>query len=330
MIEWLPALERPPPLTTAQPETAGLSCWIRRYNASMRTLLLVSSVALLYSQSSQLPPRDRAEQKQTARGKQDSSQNGPRSTVPPPAPEASGVNEPPSRNETNPAREKTDQVWKKALTPETWPNWALVIVGGFAAYAAIRTLRAIKEQARIARIGLKATRVATSAATVSAKAARESADTATRAAELAEKTLHLTERADMLINAVPISTYPEFNADSVIHIVFKNFGRTRASRVEVTSQLFLVGIELAGTDAQPLPVAAAVGPGADLGVSFQPMHKWLNLETFEKICNGEIVLRFEAEAVYFDVFDKRHHTRCSGTFMPEHRAFGIDSNQEAD
>jgi hypothetical protein len=36
MIHWLPDLGRPPPAATAQPETAGLFCWARRYNAAMR------------------------------------------------------------------------------------------------------------------------------------------------------------------------------------------------------------------------------------------------------------------------------------------------------
>jgi hypothetical protein len=36
MIHWLPDLGRPPPAAMAQPERAGLFCWARRYNATMR------------------------------------------------------------------------------------------------------------------------------------------------------------------------------------------------------------------------------------------------------------------------------------------------------
>jgi hypothetical protein len=57
MIEWLFALERPPPRSTAQPETAGLFGWAQRYNAPMRTLtLLVFLVAGEWSQA-QEPPK---------------------------------------------------------------------------------------------------------------------------------------------------------------------------------------------------------------------------------------------------------------------------------
>jgi hypothetical protein len=64
MIRWQPALERPPPRTTAQPETAGLfycskpgydSChsWMR---VAMSTLILIALAALLQIPSPEVPP----------------------------------------------------------------------------------------------------------------------------------------------------------------------------------------------------------------------------------------------------------------------------------
>jgi hypothetical protein len=200
-----------------------------------------------------------------------------------------------------------------------------------AAILALKTLSAIKEQARIARIGLHATRVAASAATVSAKAARESADTARATAELAETALHLTERADILIDGVTVSTSPAFTGDTVFRIVFKNFGRTRGNRVEISSRLlFVPEIKLIVEDNRPKILAAVLGAGKTLTSAFQFMRECLTEETFERIAQGELVLRFEAEVLYFDVFDKRHHTKCSGTFMPEACGFRVDANQEAD
>ena len=53
-------------------------------------------------------------------------------------------------------------------------------------------------------------------------------------------------------------------------------------------------------------------------------------ETYLGICEGTAPLRFETEIAYFDVFDKPHFAKCSGTFAPEICAFRIDANQEAD
>src|SRR6266542_3922641 len=57
MIEWQPALERPPPPRAAQPEMAGLFCWAQRYNARMRTqiVLLCLACSMAWSQSQQPP-----------------------------------------------------------------------------------------------------------------------------------------------------------------------------------------------------------------------------------------------------------------------------------
>jgi hypothetical protein len=160
---------------------------------------------------------------------------------------------------------------------------------------------------------------------------KQQEETATRAAELAEKALLLTERADILIDGVTVSTYPKFTGDTVFRIVFKNFGRTRGSRVEISSRLlFVPEIELVMEDDRPRVLAAVLGAGDTLTSAFQFIRDWVTQRTFESIVRGELVLRFETEVRYFDVFDKPHHTKCSGTFMPENCCFRIDSNQEAD
>jgi len=60
------------------------------------------------------------------------------------------------------------------------------------------------------------------------------------------------------------------------------------------------------------------------------MDHWMKKETYLGICEGTAPLRFETEIAYFDVFDKPHFAKCSGTFAPEICAFRIDANQEAD
>jgi hypothetical protein len=191
-----------------------------------------------------------------------------------------------------------------------------------AAYVGLKTLGAIKQQGRIARVGLRASRIAASASTVAAKAAKESADTASRA-------LLLTERADILIEAVPISNHPVFDAASVISIVFKNFGRTRANQVQVRNELHITGVALAGPFQKPLS-AAVLAARQTLEPHFHRIGEWLTAETARNILDGKAVLRFEAEVFYIDVFGQPHRTKGSGAFVPQTCSFRIDTNMEAD
>jgi hypothetical protein len=199
-------------------------------------------------------------------------------------------------------------------------SWALVIVGFFGVRIALGSLAAIRDQ-------VGSSRVAADAAMASAEAAKASIEIATRSAELAENALHLTERADILVRAVEISTYPALSPESVICIVFKNYGPTRGSRVRITSRLILP--DQIGIEESPLP-SSVLGAGDTLCSGFAPMTRWAPQEMFLGIREGRVPLRFETEAVYFDVFGRRHHTKCSGMFMPIGCSFSHDENQEAD
>jgi hypothetical protein len=79
VIEWLPALERPPPRTKAQPEGAGLFYWTRRYNAPMRTLLLVPFLcSTMWSQTEkppETPPATKDNAAQVAQHEKGANQN---------------------------------------------------------------------------------------------------------------------------------------------------------------------------------------------------------------------------------------------------------------
>jgi hypothetical protein len=40
-------------------------------------------------------------------------------------------------------------IWHKAFAPELWSNWALVVIGVFGTWAALRTLRSIEKQTKV-------------------------------------------------------------------------------------------------------------------------------------------------------------------------------------
>jgi hypothetical protein len=175
----------------------------------MRTLLLVCLVVQSFAQS---PPRDRAEQKQSTDNKQGGASSAPGSTATPPASKPGGIDQPGTGDKGRPTDEKTDKVWEKAFAPEAWSNWGLLVAAVVASWLAFRTLGVIRRQT----------------------------EEAIRAGRLAEQALHLTERADILLDAVTVSTYPKFTADTVFKVVFKNFGRTRGNRVEINARLLFV------------------------------------------------------------------------------------------
>jgi hypothetical protein len=286
----------------------------------MRTLLLVFFAGLLLAQSVPSPsvprePRDRAEGQHRTHKKESVAQHGPESPTLPPTADAGRIDKPTARNQTEEPKQKTNQIWEEVLLPETWANWALVIVGIVAARIALKTLGAIQRQV--------------AANEVSADAAKTSADTAARQAELAEKALHLTERADILIDAVSISTYPDFTPESEIKICFKNYGRTRGHDIRANVRLFVPDMENSATEAAPLPTTV-VGAGDTYICGFQPLRDWLTGETYYGICNGQIPLRFEAQVVYSDVFGRPHSSRYSGVFRWESSSFRMDRDQEAD
>ena len=235
--------------------------------------------------------------------------------------------------ETGEAKNKSQQTWRDYLGegfgPATWASWFLGVAAVVAGLIALATLRAISYQARIAKISLHQLRRYVSFTARLAKSAKESADTAARHAELAERALHLTERADVLVDQITISTHPEFTPDSVVKIAFKNYGRTRANRIETTAKLF--SPDVATEPNEPPPIARrVVGAGDHYPVVFQPLKRCMTEETFVGIDEGAIALRFEAEIVYYDVFDKRHTTRYGGVFDRASCSFLVDQHQYAD
>jgi hypothetical protein len=106
----------------------------------------------LFSQQS--PPRDRAEQENESNRKQAAADSSPASPPIPATPKTGRINEPTPTPETQIADKEPQSICQKAFAPESWPTWALVVVGIVGTFLALRTLRAIKRQAELTRASL--------------------------------------------------------------------------------------------------------------------------------------------------------------------------------
>ena len=281
-------------------------------------------IVLLFASSlvgRQSEPRDGADSKSHSDKKKDTPPNSPAASSLPSASHPRGVDKPSSNSEQQHREDEPQQIWKKAFAPETWSNWVLVMIGAGGGVFALRTLRALQQQ-------VTANEISAKSALSQAEAAKVSADTANRSAALSEKALHLTERADILISAVTLSTHPGFGPLTEITLVFKNFGRTRASDVRAETRLYTTDH---GKDGQVGPILETiVAAGDTFCCAFPPIGEWTSRETLERITDGSATLHYDAKVNYVDVFEIAHHTACSGTYYPDRCNFVVDSNQQAD
>jgi hypothetical protein len=228
----------------------------------------------------------------------------------PPAPNPGRVDQPAAGDKKRPANEKTDQVWEKALAPETWSNWALFIAAGVAAAIALRTLNAIKEQARIARLGLSATRVA-------ANAAKESASTAKRA-------LEITQSADVSVIAITSSDDGRILPGSVIEIVAKNHGRTRAEGVTINNSFSIGDRTITIPPPPPFFLPAEAVHSMQTGQAFH----WLAEYDFAGIETRKSILSLLVEVRYQDVFGVDQLFKAHAAFLVG-RGFVIAGNESS-
>ena len=72
-----------------------------------------------------------------------------------PAPSIGSVAQPTTQIKEPNTKNRTQNVWREAFGPATWPNWALVIVGIGGIYAAIKTLKTIEAQARLQKTAMR-------------------------------------------------------------------------------------------------------------------------------------------------------------------------------
>ncbi len=92
--------------------------------------------------------------------------------------------EPTAKPKDNRPEKEPENIWHEAFSPESWPNWALVLVGSLGIFVAIRTLNAMMRQADSMERQTKATEDAAKAAIDNAIAAKEGAEATKRSINL--------------------------------------------------------------------------------------------------------------------------------------------------
>ncbi len=257
--------------------------------------LLILSVGHLYSQSTSTP-RDGADQKQETDKSKSSTEAKPESTKPP-TPIVSSAQPQPSDKQAE-SKDEPASIWKKAFSPETWPNWTLASFAFVGALYARHTWIALKKQVT----------------------ANE------RAAEAAERTMLLTECADVLIKEVKTNSGLQLRPDTMFTVWIKNYGRTRANNVFINLEMGLhpIGPELKQNEHQ---VRSVLGAGEAKTSFFGPMSTILTTDNFNAVLRGEKQLAFGGEITYEDVFGKSHTAKCGGIYSLSWGAFTITRNE---
>lgn len=188
------------------------------------------------------------------------------------------------------ANDKAESIWQKAIAPESWPNWALVLVGIGATLVAWRTLGDIREQTTLLGQYVRATNEGVDATRKSADAALKSAQAIVNA-----------ERPWMIIELTPIPGVPWTG-----YISFRawNRGRTPAEITDYQGEFFFHGND------EEFPAEPTFRPwerlyreyispgnsvfvyGFDLGGSMPPdQWQWMEKEKKRLYFKGRIVYR---------------------------------------
>lgn len=191
------------------------------------------------------------------------------------------------------------------LAPEILPNWLLLFVALMGVLLAWRTLKDLEKQ--------------TSDFHTAAQAAKKSAD-------VAESALHLAERADVLLESASFTHGRVVDTkDSKVILQFRNFGRTKAKNVKLTLNLIIEGVP--STDSTHIP-AITMGAGETQTISSQRFVEFMTQETAQGIFSGKTLLRFEASAVYQDIFSEdSHRSYYTGTLDKSTDVFRIDKHE---
>lgn len=162
------------------------------------------------------------------------------------------------------------------------PSLLLVVVGIGGIWAAIRTLRAIERQA-----------------------------------DIMEKSLKIVEAADVYIENAGLIPRGRITPDSHIGITLKNFGRTRAENVRSYIITIIPGVP----NSEPLPDTFPMAAGGTQLVGFLKFKQFVNQETFRRIEDGSISVRFSGSVTYNDRFGDSHTFECRGALDPQTGTF---------
>ena len=184
--------------------------------------------------------------------------------------------------------------------PPVWSNWALVIIAAIAACAAVRSLKEIARQSRIAAYNTR----------VSIRAA----NAATKSADAALAAIH-ADRPHLLIARIEIvEAHP---ADDVqlprgAHVILENFGSGPADIVEIKADIDFWPLEPFGPSAAfanapqnaEVPV---VRPNGDTKF-FVPAGLYNNAPDIPKLINGELAYGIYGKITYRGLPDTRYET----------------------
>jgi hypothetical protein len=161
-----------------------------------------------------------------------------------------------------PAKEKPDRDWFDYTTLGLTAVLAITAIVG--TRYAVRTLRVLRHEARIAVSALKASSKLARAAKTSADTLTSAADAARQSSEFAKTTTKDSERADVLIEStsIKVGNYNWIqNGDAKLVVNFRNFGRTRATEVGVKVELTVTGANLVRGKYEPPTMV--LGKGQD-------------------------------------------------------------------
>jgi hypothetical protein len=138
------------------------------------------------------------------------------------------------------------------------------------------------------------------------------------------RAVRLTQRADVLIEKVGMITPAPLGLHSIVEVTLKNFGPTRANRLDVALWLGLAESR-EGEDA-PLPMIV-FAPGCVVCPRFPPLGEWLPAAAIAGVTEGQTRLVYKGTVSYVDVFGRRHTVDCAGTYEPAQNAFRIERNE---
>src|SRR5712691_1960413 len=160
----------------------------------------------------------------------------------------------------------------------------------------------------------------------SLKATETAANAAAKSAEVADRTLHLTQAAD--VHIVGVNLEPKaLTMDTVVSVVVRNYGRTRA--VNFTNNLILgiKGLPLGPTQPRS-DIGVTLGARQPYNLVFDPLRNRLTTEGLAMVLGGQAVLQIWGSLRYRDVFGKAHIVDCEGTYNPKEGDFFIDHDED--
>lgn len=289
----------------------------------MRALWLVLLPVLLFGQAPPSEPRNRPQQADESGGKQNSANS---SQQPPPSPGASGpggIDKPAANPQKNAPDPEPQGIWQKAFAPESFPTWALVVVGLAGSYFALRTLGAIKRQANAMDRQTKLIQVQVNAGEAATAIAKESASA-----------LMDGQRGWILvheINAPHISPPGPYDRGQLdFEVVLKVSGNSPCKIIDAGMRFHL---ERSKEKTIPLEPDLPESPGyhwnslgtntqtrdiPQAGVIFEPgkvfriymtLEDGFTLERFEAVNEGREFLCAYGFVLYCDAFSRDHETR---------------------